>query len=509
MRFAYALMRDWPPLAWLARCSPTRPVVDVFHGPGVERTAEWFCEAVWAGAYETGGFDHTDVVFGSGGRLRNSTATFVSSGTTVDRLQSLETTDATWVSNSLPCLLAAVGGEPDPAYGAYFRDFGSIKHGLRRYRRTLATSAGRVALTYYHNLLWTDGRLVEAAKPAPTRDFSGYNRYRDFLAASLDALAQNLADPARACPYAMLGTISSGYDSPTVAALARACGLREAVSFATANDDAPDDGAAVAAVLGVRVRSLSRNAWRARDLGEVPFLAADAKGEDAYIGGAERLLRGRVLLTGFFGDKVWDPSGDGREGDLARHDQSGLALTEYRLWAGFIHCPVPYLGARQTRDIKAISRSPEMTPWAIPGRYSRPICRRIVEAAGVPREAFGIRKKAASVLFFVEPPGLGPDARADWGRWVAEHADAWRTRGRRPPRLTARPATWQVIAQVGSRPLRALAAAAPRGLGFLRPLADRVAGLARHAPSFRHVFPWALARMQQRYAAVSSTVDRA
>src|SRR5437667_4986741 len=132
MRFAYALMRDWPPLAWLARCSPTRPVVDVFHGPGVERTAEWFCDAVWAGAYETGGFDHTDVVFGSGGRLRNSTATFVSSGTTVDRLQSLETTDATWVSNSLPCLLAAVGGEPDPAYGAYFRDFGSIKPGLRR-----------------------------------------------------------------------------------------------------------------------------------------------------------------------------------------------------------------------------------------------------------------------------------------------------------------------------------------------------------------------------------------
>ena len=112
MRFAYALMRDWPPLAWLARCSPTRPVVDVFHGPGVERTAEWFCEAVWAGAYETGGFDHTDVVFGSGGRLRNSTATFVSSGTTVDRLQSLETTDATWVSNSLPCLLAAVGESP-------------------------------------------------------------------------------------------------------------------------------------------------------------------------------------------------------------------------------------------------------------------------------------------------------------------------------------------------------------------------------------------------------------
>jgi len=42
---------------------------------------------------------------------------------------------------------------------------------------------------------------------------------------------------------------------------------------------------------------------------------------------------------------------------------------------------------------------------------------------------------------------------------------------------------------------------APRRLSFLRPLADRVAGLARHAPSFRFVFPWALARMKQRYAA--------
>jgi hypothetical protein len=242
-----------------------------------------------------------------------------------------------------------------------------------------------------------------------------------------------------------------------------------------------------------------RGAWRARELGEVPFLAADAKGEDAYIGGAESLLRGRVLLTGYFGDKVWNPRDDGSDGDLARHDQSGLALTEYRLWTGFLHCPVPFLGARQTRDIKAIGRSPEMTPWAVPGRYNRPICRRIVEAAGVPREAFGIRKKAASVLFFAEAGGgLGPAARADLARWVAEHADAWRIRGRRPPRLTGRPAGWQVIAQLGSRPLRRLR--------LLGPLADRVAGLARYAPAFRHAFPWALARMTERYAAAASPV---
>lgn len=485
MRLAYTLMADWPPLAWLARCTRHDPTVALFHGPEVEITPDWCCEAVWAGPFESGDFDRTDVVFGSGARLRGAggpSVTFVSSGTTVDRLQSLETGEATWVSNSLPCLLAAVGGEPDAAYRAYFRDFGSIKHGIQSYRRVLATSAGPVRLTYYHNLVWNGDTVAEAAKPTPVRDFSGFAPYHEFLAASLSGLAQNLADPARARPFTMLGTISSGYDSPTVVALARACGLREAISFSTANDGAPDDGAAVAAALGVRVCSIPRNAWRARDLGAVPFLAADAKGEDAFIGGAERLLGGRVLFTGFLGDKVWDPSGNSTDADLARHDQSGLALTEYRLWAGFIHCPVPFLGARQTRDIKAISRSPEMAPWAVPGRYNRPICRRIVEAAGVPREAFGIRKKAASVLFFAEPAGLGPDAQADLGDWIADH---------RLPRLTGRLAGWQTVARWGSTPLRALG---------LHPIADRVAGLARHAPSFRLAFPWALARMKHRYA---------
>ena len=47
----------------------------------------WFCEAVWDGDYEAGDFDLTDLVFGSGGRLRDERAIFVSSGTTVDRLQ--------------------------------------------------------------------------------------------------------------------------------------------------------------------------------------------------------------------------------------------------------------------------------------------------------------------------------------------------------------------------------------------------------------------------------------
>ncbi len=159
MRFSYTVMHAWPPLAWLAHCPRDGARCAVFHGSAVEATDDWFCEAVWDGAFAAGDFDRTDVVFGSGGRLRDGRVTFVSSGSTVDRLHSLETSDAAWVSNSLPCLLSMVGGAVDPTYPGYFPDFKSISRGLSRYARGLATSAGIVRITYFHNLTWDHGRL--------------------------------------------------------------------------------------------------------------------------------------------------------------------------------------------------------------------------------------------------------------------------------------------------------------------------------------------------------------
>lgn len=76
----------WPPLAWVAQCFDTEVVLA--HGSRVEIAQDWFAEAVWPGAFEEGRFDQTDLVFGSGGRLSGGTVTFVSSGSTVDRLVS-------------------------------------------------------------------------------------------------------------------------------------------------------------------------------------------------------------------------------------------------------------------------------------------------------------------------------------------------------------------------------------------------------------------------------------
>src|SRR5204863_9874 len=288
MHFRYTPVPDWPPLAWLACGHRGDPTVEVFHGLDVETTPDGFSEAVWDGDFARAGFDETDLVFGSGARRRGGGVTFVSSGSTLDRLHSHEVAGRVCVANSLACLLVAIGADVDPTYAGYYADFKSISDGLARYARSVATSAGPVRLTYFHNLAW------------------------------------------------------------------------------------------------------------------------DGRGEDVYFRGAEAHLARRVLVTGYHGDQMWSKRPRAPSADIVRGDQSGLSLSEYRLWAGFIHLPVPFLGVRQIGDVSALSRSAAMAAWDVPGAYSRPICRRIVETAGVPRDAFGVRKQTASVLFFERDDTLSP-----------------------------------------------------------------------------------------------------
>ena len=127
MNIQYVPVPAWPRLAWLACCRADEDGVMVWHGEGVETTNAWFCEAAWAGAFQEGTFDQTDIVAGTGGRVRDGKLVFVSSGSTVDRLQFLEQDKGLWVSNSLACLLSGTEGGLDPTYGRFDLDLGTIK----------------------------------------------------------------------------------------------------------------------------------------------------------------------------------------------------------------------------------------------------------------------------------------------------------------------------------------------------------------------------------------------
>lgn len=499
MKLQYEEVESWPLLAWLAVCERGSDRAFVRHGSHVETHDEWFCEAVWPGEFSAGEFDQTDLVVGTGGRLRHGRLVFVSSGTTVDRLQSLQTASAVLVSNSLPCLLECAAADVDPSYPRYYEDFRSVVNGLRKYKRTLETAGGPVRLTYFQNLAWDGQALATEDKPYPVRQFERFELYRRFLGTSVDLLARNAGASGRAHPFRPLGTVSTGYDSPAVATLCREAGLDEAVTFRRARDGEMDDGGLIAERLGLRVIAADRDAWRAIRGAPIPFCATNAYGEEIHYAALGKLLSGRVLFTGYHGDKVWAKDTNDLSPDIVRGDPTGLSLSEYRLWVGFLHCPLPYFGVRQIADINRISNSPAMSQWNVSGDYSRPIPRRIAEEAGVPRELFGVRKRASSVVLWNRAEGfLPPSELADLTEWIARHEGNWARQGIRSPLARKRRERLESALAAPLRPLHALVSRVPvirtYGYRFLR-----LDPLRRPDPLFACLFPWALARAKERY----------
>jgi len=246
---------------------------------------------------------------------------------------------------------------------------------------------------------------------------------------------------------------------------------------------------------------VQRQAWMSQALPETAFIAGDAHGGDVFFKGAEQRLRGRILLTGYHGDKIWDLHTTKLSPEIVRGDQSGLSLTEYRLSIGMLHCPVAFWGVRQIAAVHAISQSPEMAPWDVAGDYTRPICRRIVESAGVPRTSFGIEKKATWVLMNRMRQFLSPDSMSDYLKWLASQRRDWIRRGRVPPLLDRRLDAFEVWMrdQAGN----AARDGAPRWrLAVLRSTGlARVAWHVAEGPSFlrKHLFAWALQHHRQRF----------
>lgn len=420
MRIEYQLVPTWPPLAWACRCITGEGCVTVFHGPNVETREEWFCEAVWDGDFSEGAFDATDVVSGSGGRLRDGRLVFVSSASTVDRLQWIDIDGTVWVSNSLACLMALTDASVKTGYGRYFEDFGKIVDGLGELPLGLGTSKGRVNFVYFHNAVWDGAAVSLQEKPDLAGKLDSFDDYHGLLRKAFSRLSENLADPARRIGYEFLGTLSSGYDSTTVTTLGSAVGCGRAIGFEHGRGGVEDHGASAAQALRVELSLFDREAWadRAR---EYLFISVDAKGEDRYFVSTEELLEGKVLLTGYHGDKMWDKKTKKLSRDVVRGDRSGLSLSEYRLHAGFQNCAVPFWYVRNIKDINRISNSPEMNPWDFGGSYSRPVCRRICEEAGIPREAFGVKKHASSEQPFTSAAFLSPGLMDDYLRWLKSH----------------------------------------------------------------------------------------
>lgn len=412
-------LTNWPKLAWVAQAAADGAVT-VRHGPCVETGPGWLAEAVWAGDFATADFDRTDLVFGSGIRCRDNHIDFVSTGCVFDRLLSCRRDGLQFVSNSLPALLAVAGLDLRNDYLDYPADVASIVRGIDDHCPTLPTTQGiDVGLTYYYNLRLAGDRLERVAKPDTAGDFESYPQYHDFLRSTAEALGHNLADAARRHRVTPVATISSGYDSCAASVVARYAGCHDTITIAQSTSlwRGSDSGAPIARHLGMTCREHNR-------------VSAHYPNEAAIwsIIGAPGLLNWTtfqlpqplaLLFLGTHGEKLWDRVSHDHPDPFARRDTGALEYTECRLHQGAFMTAVPFWGIRHAPQVQRITQTEEMKPYWMNKDYDKPIARRLVEDAGVPRELFGMVKRNTSTAAPFRWP-YSADARAGFAAFLRQ-----------------------------------------------------------------------------------------
>jgi hypothetical protein len=457
---------DLPALAWMVELTPQRTVFE--HGTGVEADEGRLVEGAWSGEFPRGDFPGALTFAGTGVRVVGSDLVFATPTDTLHPLFFLRTRQRLLASNSLPFLLTRAGEDIDPCYTHYQFDLMSVINGLRRYRRRIPTRSGTLVHVAYHCNVRIDRdlRLTFTPKPAPA-PFADYAAYAGFLVSEVTAVTSNAQHSDRRVRYRPLTTVSSGYDSPACAVLACSAGCRHAATFVRARPDygsQEDSGRRIADALGLAVTEHHPPDLRALSpalLAE--FLATGMGGDDVLFAALESWLPGRLLYTGFHGDKVWARVNDTVGPDIVRGDASGGSMAEFRLRVGFVNLAIPFIGCVRHPAIHTISNSDELKPWALGTAYDRPIARRLVEEAGVPRELFGQSKKAAALpLVYVHQDDpdlaqmLSPTVLADFTNFIKDKPlfAGWRDRSehlamqwlyRVKPRLGRLPAIWRLV----------------------------------------------------------------
>jgi len=367
----------------------------------VEIGEDHFVEGAWSGAFHDHSFAQATTFCGTGGLFDRQGLLLSSSTNTLQPIYVIRMAEELIASNSLALTLQLANSELKRQYRYHDVDLMSIMLGLHRYRRRLLTESGvRVALYYHCNVrVLPDLGVQQLAKARLDKPLT-YAQYVGMLFHQTAAVVANASDVERRTRFRPMTTISSGYDSPACAVLARAAGCSEAMTFARAADaiDSHDDsGSKIAESLGLSIVEFDPCAYKTKPgFPEVEFLAPGYGGDDVIYLGAEAVLSDRLLFVGYHGDRVWGRSAV-LGANFERGDPSGGSLQEFRLRVGFLALAVPFIGCEHIKDIRNISNSADMHPWSVSlTGYDRPIPRRLVEEAGVPRKSFGQLKKAAA-----------------------------------------------------------------------------------------------------------------
>jgi hypothetical protein len=415
---------DYPGMAWVFDSAPEPRA---YCGADVETFEHGLVEGCWDGPFAEFDFGGCPNFFGSGVVARGGIVWFCPPRHTVDCLYAMACQGRILVSNSLAVLYLQSGAELELQHN-YTRKLATIINGIDNCDEIIYKSLDHTLYRItYDDFCVVDG-TPRRRQERNGGNFGNFADYRRYLLETLAACAENAADPRRTRTYRLLTTCSSGYDSNAGAALAAELGCKRALTLRSGREGGVDSGRPVAEILGLDCVERERPV---RPTGavvdEVEFLMAGAGGGDYPLSVFADELEGSLCLSGYHGGYLWDPSSPPNT-TLIRKDNSGCSLAEFRLRVGFLHIPVPFIGALRHPSIHAISRSAEMAPYRIGGRYDKPIPRRIIEEARVPRALFGQHKQAVQLIFSWGPGHLSTEARSEFDDFLRRQGRQWRVR---------------------------------------------------------------------------------
>lgn len=395
MKFKYHRNNSLPRLSWGAIITKNKKDIDVFHGNWVETNSNFFVEGVWDGIFEKGEFEKSSLFMGSGGKIQDNNVMFSTPNHTVERLHIIRKKDKLFISNSLAFVLTMANENLDLDYLCYEFDFSTISKGIYDYKVYIPLKRNEKLEVYYYCNLLIDSELnIKITHKFDSVNFSNYKEYYDFLLNSLKNIEDNAISDKRKIKYDVISTISTGYDSATASAIAAELGCNSVVTFNHPKKYEKDDGEQIATILGYKniIKKSADEYLRNNNLIEAEFLSTGGLGSSIVMSSFEEEFQQKIVLTGMYGDSVWDKNNKRVNSVILRDLPIANSLFEFRLRVGFIYIPLPGFGCTNHRLIHNISNSEEMQKWSLSNDYDRPIPRRILEEKGVKRNLFGFKK---------------------------------------------------------------------------------------------------------------------
>ena len=335
------------------------------------------------------------------------------------------------ISNSLYFLMAKADLRLDPQYLRYETDFNSITKGIVKYNSQIhlldeTDKEAPVNVYYYRHIVIDERNNCRIVIKKKMASFFDFNDYLSRLTDAMSSMYQNSKDERRHHKYGIVTMISKGYDASCCAVIAKKIGGDTALTFTATGKYAEDSGIEIARKLGYRnILEKDANAYKTRnDMPELEYLSSGELGAEISFSVFEDDYRGNLVFTGERGDSIYDRHAGHRNDDFHFINmQSGLSNSERRLWKGYIPVPMPLYGASAWPSLYEIANSPEMERWCMNNSYDRPIPRRIIESAGVPRNSFGIQKRGAGFSYHYDwmkriVKRMSPVSAADFTKYV-------------------------------------------------------------------------------------------